>query len=255
MAESRTNDAQRSTFLDGLGHEDRPHFYGLEQALQQPSSDLDWYFQVGRLVARLQDCSGGSKYGASWMRRLTAALGIKSHNLLTKPLAFARRFAKQSDLARLKRLGVSWSAVVATMPLGDLTAQFEMLQRVAAGGWPASRVRREVRRAMMSRHAHQKSEPPQRTGRTPRPVTDAPEVELQGLLSRAKAWARYVDASWLAPDGTLLRGLHQRGRIPVATRRLLQDTETALMQVAQQVERLRREFRQLAENGRSSEDS
>jgi hypothetical protein len=236
-------------FWTELDEAQRQHFLALVRAFEAQDKTLRWYHRVGQHVLDLRGQEERFKYGASWVRRVGAALNV-SRDLLTKPLAFYLRFPEEADLAELEGLKATWSAVVTSLSLGDRATQLALLRQAAQEKWALSRLRKAVVEQRTQRLGDRR---PRRTGRNIRaPQADAPEAELADLHTRAQAFARYLGAKWLAGEAALLACLRRapRRQMTPALRGLLTQAEEALGAVAGRIDQLRTGLREVVGNGR-----
>jgi hypothetical protein len=172
---------------------------GLRSLLRETYHDLRWHHRVGQLVQSFRGNGDRFAYGQGWMRRLSDQLKC-SGTLLTKSLAFAEEFPNEREVGQLERIGISWSHLVASLTFPDRSQRLQLLREAASNEWTVARLRLEIRLRL---------EGPQHggTGRPPRePHLDAPEVELEDLILRAKQWSRFLNTTWLA-EGGVLEGL------------------------------------------------
>ena len=91
----------------------------LKVLLENPSDDLTWYFEVGKLVEAIAPRFGGMHHGQAMLETLVERYG-KLRPALRNLLHSTRHFAgvyRRSDLPRLSK--VSWSHVARLASIGD----------------------------------------------------------------------------------------------------------------------------------------
>ena len=225
------NDPKVRDFIKGLSVSEQRVVGRLQRLLTQSTRTLRWYWEIGNLLRNLKGAKTRFQYGQDCTNKLKAYLGLKE-TLLIKSARLASAFSK-AHIIELESLEVSWTMALLSLPLRTFSKRMQILRLASRHGWGVARTRLEVRNRLGE---------PQHPGpgRDPEPIdTEAPEIELQRLIWKAKEWTRYQEVVWLA-KGARLDILQQATPGPLKSRvdrrlELAVDALQAVLRVTKQV--------------------
>ncbi len=180
----------RRQFRDALPAPLRPDFDRLVRHADTPPDGVAWYHQLGTLVRHLRGAGdAGPLRAAGGLKRLSEAVGV-ADSLLQKAGRFADLYPRKRDLRGVVGLGVDWTRLWLSFPVGDREERHALLLEAVADGWDQDSLRFEVQR----RH------PTGRRGvggRKPRAAEGhGPEVTLRQLVLAGKSWLSLYKGAW-----------------------------------------------------------
>ena len=226
-------DRQRRRYREKLDAGQRPAFDRLTNLMAAPRPELRWYHAVGALVRGLLPAAEKRRDKGA-LAGLAEALG-PCPSLLQKVARFAQLYPSEKHLARLEQIGVDWTRLWLTFPVGGEKARATLLREAVRGGWTSERLRYEVQRRHPSRRLG--------VGGRPRanPGAYGPEVTLCRLEQLSQNWLKFYEDAWSAvkPLGwkRLVRGWPKGDREKL--RALLELADGALAGVAAACEQAR----------------
>jgi hypothetical protein len=169
----------------------------LRKALDMPKSGLNWYYRVGRCVARLTETCG---YGSACVDDVAGKPG-ESRATLYLTMRLAQKYPGKKFEAVRK---LPWTVVRALLTVKADEMRIELQQQASEKGWSALRVKREI-------NARQgKLEPRGGRKRQRKGVRE----DLMRLAAVCRAWQGLVSDVWpcyrlrkLRPDGAVITKL------------------------------------------------
>jgi hypothetical protein len=163
----------------------------LRKALDMPKTGLNWYYRVGRCVARLTETCG---YGSACVDDVAGKPG-ESRATLYQTMKLAQKYpGKEFEAVK----GLSWTVVRALLTVNVDEMRMVLQQQASEKGWSALRVRREI-------NARQGKLEPRGGRKRQRKGVDE---DLMRLAAAAREWQGLVTDVWpdyrlrkLRPDG------------------------------------------------------
>ena len=177
----------------------------LKALLENPSVDLKWYYQLGKLVAAIAPSHQAAvHYGHAKIETLVDRYG-KLRPGLSNLLHGARHFAtvyRRADLPRLREL--SWSHVARLASIDDAKKRQGLERRCLANNWTVSQLQFHCLEALGRRSG----------GRTTaKPIEDVgPVSTLSETIRLTDAWLQSYERRIEPDDSSLKRAVRSKHR-------------------------------------------
>jgi hypothetical protein len=185
MAKLRVLPAEeRKKYRSSLPQSVQDCFKAIEEVLEAPGQDLDWYFRLGTALKRWHSDAPRDR-GDTW---LSKALG-PSRSVLQKARLFAKEYPTVADVQELKNIPTDWTKLILALPLKDKRKRHQLLKK--AQDWDTHQLRFEVQRLSHSL----------RVGKGGRPRSNfatayGPDASLREMQRMSQNWREIYQESW-----------------------------------------------------------
>ena len=164
-------------------------FDALVKLLRAPSTDLDWYAELGRRVKELRRNEEQASYGNDWFNRFAEAFGV-APSLFRKAYRFRREYPNAAKVRALKSLPTDWTRVTLAFPI-EKDKRLDFLAEAARKEWSIDQIREQVQHRVKSK----------RRGAGGRKMRKAlpkltPESAVRVMKRLSEEWLRFNKETW-----------------------------------------------------------
>ena len=184
----------RAKYRRSLEVSKKSTFDSLVGLLQAPSSDLDWYAELGLLVKELRGNEKQASHGHDWFNFLAEALGVGA-SLLRKAYRFRSEYPNDAEILELQNIPTDWTRVTLAFPI-DKDKRLDFLAEAARKDWSIDQIRDQVQQRTKSKRRGA-------GGRKERKALPelTPESAVRAMKRLSEEWLRFNKETWASiPD-------------------------------------------------------